>query len=174
MHRRIFRALVTACAVMAASTLGISAASAASDSGWVPDGPYPDATTTACGTTLTIHEVVNRVERRTREDHKGNTRIDFRGKYVVLVSAPTGRKVVLNNSGPYSISDFANGDEFVTVASPGLIFPVNAQEPAAFIAAGLPAVFYYTKGRLDLLTHKGVEKVVTKPANPVSICKLLH
>ncbi len=64
----------------------------------MPDGPYDPVTTEACGTTLTISDKINKVESRTREDDKGNVRTDNRGTYIVRVTAPDGRKVVLDNS----------------------------------------------------------------------------
>jgi len=174
MFRRSLRVLAATGAALVTFGLAAGPAVAATDSGWAPVGPSPDEQVRACGTTLTVSEVVNEVEMRTREDDQGNTRTDIRGRYVVKVTAPDGRKVRLNNSGPYSVFDYANGDTFVTVAAPGLIYPFDPAERAAFKAAGLPAVFYYTKGRLDLSIKNGVEKVVHKPADPVNICKLLR
>lgn len=175
MFRRISAVLsVLGFAVLAVLSVGVSSAAAASDTGWVPVGRYPDLDIQACGTTLTIHDVVNRVEVRERTDDRGNVRTDFRGVYIVRVSAPDGRQVVLNNSGPYSIVDFANGDTLITVRPPALVFAFDEAEADAFEAAGLPEVFYYTEGRLDLVIHNGVERVITKPADPVSICELLR
>ena len=63
----------------------------------------------------------------------------------------------------------------IPVRAPALIYPFDDVERAAFRKAGLPEVFYYTKGRLELfISADGREKVLTKPKNPVSICRLLR
>ncbi|MET0967119.1 MAG: hypothetical protein ABWZ02_12010 [Nakamurella sp.] len=160
---------------MTASLAGGTAnASAPSDSGWQPVGTYDDLDFPGCGTTLTVHDVVNKVESRLFDDGRGNTLELFRGKYIVQVSDPKGRKVVLDNSGPFSVAFRSNGDNVVTVLPPALIFPQADTEPAAFQKAGLPDVFYYTKGILNLVTKGGAERVATKPANPVNVCTLLR
>lgn len=142
MSRCISRVLGVLVLVLMAAVfaLGGSSAAAASDTGWVPDGPYPDVDIHACGATLTIHEPVNRVERREGTDDRGNVRTDFRGAYIVRVSSPDGRKVVLNNSGPYSVVEAANGDVFVTVRPPALIYAFDEEKAGVFEAAGLPKV----------------------------------
>lgn len=175
MRRPVFRALAVAVAVAALSSIGTSAgALAPSDTGWQPIPPYEDYPFDACGTTLVVHDVVNRVEVRTLDDGRGNTLDLYRGQYVVRVSDPAGRKVVLDNSGPFSVATRANGDNVVTVAPPALIFPQTDNEPAAFRKAGLPDAFYYTRGVLNLVTAGGTEKVTVKPIKPVDLCTLLR
>ena len=175
MHRGITRIIAAASSGLAVLALSGVTAAAATDTGWVPDGPYEPEMVNACGTTLTISDKINKVERRERVDDEGNVQEDFRGKYVVKVTAADGRKVVLDNSGKYSVFSYANGDTFVPVRSPALIYPFDPVERAAFKSAGLPAVFYYTRGRLELfISGDGQETVLKKPTNPVSICKLLR
>lgn len=175
MTRGILKGVVVSTAALVITGLGGTAAQAATDTGWEPVGPGDPVTTQACGTTLTITEKVNKVESRTREDDRGNVRTDYRGTYIVKVTAPDGRRVVLDNSGPYSVFEFANGNTYIPVQAPALIYPFDPVERAAFRRAGLPDVFYYTKGQLELFINaSGQEKVLTKPKNPVSICKLLR
>ena len=123
---------------------------------------------------MTVSDKVNRVESRTREDNRGNVRIDYRGKYIVRVEAADGRKVVLDNSGPYSVFVYANDDVYTRVFAPALISPLDPAESEAFRRAGLPQVFYFTQGRLELSVRGDRAKVLTKPKNPVSLCKLLR
>lgn len=175
MARGIIKIMVATAATLAIGTLNAATATAASDTGWVPVGPYPPDTVQACGTTLTVSDKVNKVEQRTREDDNGNVRSDYRGTYVVRVVAENGRRTVLDNSGPFSVFEFANETTFVTIRPPAFIYAFDDVEAAAFKRVGLPTAFYYTKGRLDLfLDSEGREKVVTKPKDPVSICKLLR
>jgi hypothetical protein len=164
----------------AALALGITAlaggptASAQQTSAWTPTGPNPDATVQACGTTLTIRDLVNRVESRTVELADGAVRTDYRGKLVSRVSAPDGRKVALDNSGRFSVTELANGDVAYDVRSPALIYYFDDVERAAFNKAGLPAVFYYTSGRTRLYVGDGYENVVQRPKKVTSICTLLR
>ena len=173
MPRTLKRLMGVAFFTALAGVAGISGAAAASDSGWVPDGPHNPVSVQACGTTLTISDQVNEVLRRAIADDAGNTVTAYKGRYIVKVTAGDGRKVVLDNSGPYAVIDKANGDELVPIGAPGLIYPFDEDEAAVFQANGLPRVFYYTKGALTLSFHAGTEKILTKPANPVSICSLL-
>ncbi len=118
---------------------------------------------------------MNKVEQRIREDDKGNVRTDYRGTYIVRIVAENGRRAVLDSSGPYSLFEFANDSIFYTIRPPAFIYAFDEVEAAAFKRAGLPTAFYYTQGRLDLfIDSEGRERVVTKPKNPVSICKLLR
>src|SRR4051812_9824003 len=96
--------------VVASTAVGTSAASAQEKSPWTPTGSSPDTTVQACGTTLTIHDKKNEVESRTVELKGGATRTDYRGTLISRVSTPDGRKVVLDNSGRYSVTEYANGD----------------------------------------------------------------
>jgi hypothetical protein len=89
------------------------------------------------------------------------------------VTAPDGRKVVLDNSGRYSLTEFANGDSAYDIGAPGLIYYLDDVERAAFKKAGLPPVFYYTKGRTQLYLGDGYENVVQRPKDVTSICALL-
>jgi hypothetical protein len=175
MIRGMLKALAVSTAALAITALGGTSAQASSHTGWEPVGPGDPVAVEACGTTLTITEKVNKVESRTREDREGNVRTDYRGTYIVKVTAPDGRKVVLDNSGPYSVYSYANGDTYVPVRAPALIYPFDPAESAAFRRAGLPEVFYFTRGRLELFIRAdGRAKVLTKPKNPVSICTLLR
>jgi hypothetical protein len=175
MRRRTLRALTIAATLTLTSSVGTAAlAVTPSDTGWQPEGTYVDYSFPACGSTLTVHDVVNKVESRTFDDGRENTLKLYRGKYVVEVSDRRGHSAVLDNSGPYSVATRANGDNIVTVAPPALIFPLTDQEPAAFRKAGLPDTFYYTKGLLNLVTTGDREKVTIKPANPVNVCKILR
>lgn len=177
MRRRTLRALTIAATLTLTSSVGTAAlAVTPSDTGWQPEGTYVDISFPACGSdnTLTVHDVVNKVESRKFDDGRGNTLELFRGKYVVEVSDLRGHSAVLDNSGPYSVATRANGDNIVTVAPPAFILPQTDQEPAAFRKAGLPDTFYYTKGLLNLVTTGDREKVTIKPANPVNVCKILR
>jgi hypothetical protein len=175
MIRGILKALAVSTAALAVTALGGTAAHASSYPGWEPVGPGDPVDIQACGTTLTITEKVNEVESRTREDRQGNVHTDYRGTYIVKVTAPDGRRVVLDNSGPYSVYSYANGETYVPVRAPALIYPFDPAESAAFRRAGLPEVFYFTKGRLELFINaNGRARVLTKPKNPVSICTLLR
>ena len=57
--------------------------------------------------------------------------------------------------------------------APALIYYIDDVERAAFTRAGLPPVFYYTKGRTRLYVGDGFEDVVQRPKKVSSICKLL-
>ena len=160
-------------ALAISATVGVPGASAAATSGWEPTGPNPDATVQACGTTLTIHDKKNKVESRTVDLGDGSTRTDYRGRLVSRVSAPDGRKVVLDNSGRYSVTELANGDVAYDVRSPALVYYFDDVERAAFTKAGLPPVFYYTRGRTQLYVGDGYENVVQRPKDVTSICRLL-
>ena len=154
---------------------GLVAPATATGTGWepVPDEPYDPVA--ACGTTLTIVEKVNEVETRTVPLANGATRTDYRGTYIVSVSAPGRRKVVLDNSGAYSVYEYADGGVFYDIGAPGLVFYFDAVEKAAFARAGLPPVFYYRSGRLRLsISSDGSERVVSRPRNVTSICTLLR
>jgi hypothetical protein len=153
---------------------GLVAPATATGSGWEPVPDDPDDTVAACGTTLTVSEKVNEVETRAVPLANGATRTDFRGRYVVSVSAPDGRKAVLDNSGPYSVTEYASGDLFVDIGAPSLIYYFDAVEKAAFARAGLPPVFYYRSGRLKLSIGDGTERVVARPKSVTSICHLLR
>ena len=172
--RRVVRA-VGVLALVAASSVGASTASAHAKTPWTPTGPNEVATVEACGTTLTIADQKNRVESRTTDLGGGTTRTDYRGTLVQRVSAPDGRKVVLDNSGRYSETNFANGDIAYDLRAPALIYYFDAVERAAFKKAGLPPVFYYTSGRTQLYVgvDEGYENVLQRPKNVTSICALL-
>ena len=172
--RRVAR-VVAVLALVVGSSVGASTASAHEKSPWTPTGPNEDATAEACGTTLTIADVTNRVESRTVELGGGTTRTDFRGTLVVRVSALDGREAVLDNSGRYSEYDFANGDIAYDVQAPALIYYFDDVERAAFKKAGLPPVFYYTKGRTRLYVgvDEGYEIVLQRPKDVTSVCALL-
>lgn len=173
--RGAIKAVAVSTAVVAITALGGLPASAATDTGWVPADPVDPDTVKACGTTLTIKTKIDEVEKRTRTDDRGNVRTDYRGRYVVKVLAADGRRVTLDNSGPYSEFAYANGDTYLPIQAPGLIYPFDPVEREAFAKAGLPKVFYFTKGQLRLfITADGREKVLTKPKNPVSVCTLLR
>lgn len=170
--RRVARA-AGVLALVVASSVGASTASAHEKSPWTPTGPNDDAMVQACGTTLTISDQKNRVESRTVDLGGGTTRTDYRGTLVQRVSAPDGRHVVLDNSGRYSETNFANEDIAYDVHAPALIYYFDEVERAAFKKAGLPPVFYYTKGRTQLFIGDGYENVVQRPKNVTSICALL-
>ena len=159
---------------LGAATLAGTPAAAAGTSGWTPTGANPDATVQACGTTLTIHDKVNKVESRTVDLGDGATRTDYRGRLVSRVSAPDGRKVVLDNSGRYSVTELADGDVAYDVRAPALVYYFDDVERAAFTKAGLPAVFSYTRGRTQLYVGDGYEDVVRRPKDVTSICALLR
>jgi hypothetical protein len=170
--RRVARA-AGVLALVVASSVGASTASAHEKSPWTPTGPNEDDSVVACGTTLTIHDQKNRVESRTVDLGGGTTRTEYRGTLVTRVSAPDGRAVVLDNSGRYSETDFANGDIAYDLRAPGLIYYFDPVERAAFKKAGLPPVFYYTKGRTRLFIGDGYENVLQRPREVTSICALL-
>jgi hypothetical protein len=169
---RRFRRLL-ALPVVAVLTVGL-VGPAIADSGWVPVPDGDDYTVAACHTTLTVREKVNQVQQRTTTLRDGTLRTDYRGTYVVSVSAPDRRKVVLDNSGAYSEFEYPDGDIFYDVDAPALIVYYDAVERAAFAKAGLPPVFYYTKGELKLYLSDGRERVVSRPRQVTSICDLLR
>lgn len=175
MNRIIGRVVSVLSGVALIGVLGAGTASAGTDTGWVPDGPNDPTSISACGTTLTITDVVNKVEHRTLTDNRANEITDYRGAYVVRVAAPDGRKAVLDNSGPYRRITSANGAVFYDITTPAFVYAFDAVEVAAFKKAGLPSAFYFTSGRLDLfISAAGDEKVLVKPRNAVSICSLLR
>jgi hypothetical protein len=166
-----------ALSVAAVLALGLAPASAtgsALSTGWEPVPDSDDYSVAACHTTITVHEKVNEVESRTTTARDGTVRIDYRGRYVVVVSTPDHRSVTLNNSGAYSEFDYPNGDTYFDIGAPGLIVYYDAVERAAFARAGLPPVFYYTRGELKLYVGDGYERVVSRPRHVTSVCDLLR
>lgn len=175
MGRIIGRIAAVLCGASLLGAITIGTAAAASDTGWVPDGPNDPTSISACGTTLTITDVVNKVEHRTLTDNKGNEVTSYRGAYVVKVAAPDGRRAVLDNSGPYRQITTADGAVFYDITTPSFVYAFDDIEAAAFAKAGLASAFYYTSGRLDLyIDAGGAEKVLVRPKKAVSVCTLLR
>ena len=175
MGRIMGRIVAVLCGASLVGALTVGTASAASDTGWVPDGPSDPTEISACATTLTITDVVNKVEHRTLTGQRGNEVTSYRGAYVVKVAAPDGREAVLDNSGPYRQITTTDGAVVYDITTPSFVYAFDDTETAAFAKAGLPSAFSYTSGRLDLhLSPDGAEKVLVKPRNAVSICALLR
>jgi hypothetical protein len=166
--------LITLAAGAALSVGLVAPANAAQPGPWEPVPGSDDYSVAACQTTITIHEKVNKVRSRTTTLKNGTVRTDYKGTYIVKVSTPDHRSVTLDNSGRYSQFEYPNGDLFYDIKAPGLIVYLDDVEKAAFAKAGLPPVFYFTKGELKLAIGDGTENVLKRPKHVKSVCSLLH
>jgi hypothetical protein len=166
--------LITLAAGAALSVGLVAPANAAQPGPWEPVPDSDDYSVAACHTTITIHEKVNKVRSRTTTLKDGTVRTDYKGTYIVKVSTPDHRSVTLDNSGAYSEFAYPNGDLYYDIKAPGLIVYLDDVEKEAFAKAGLPPVFYYTKGTLKLYIGDGTEKVLKRPKHVSSVCSLLH
>jgi hypothetical protein len=145
-----------------------------------PQAPFP---LPACGTTVTISEVANKVRERVTTTADGQTVINIRGHYVLRVTAEDGRTATINASGPADYTFSADGRRSLlqfkgqTVLFP---FPDGSAEAAAQKAAGLPA-FALTSGPIEIVDVLNPEtgQVLTEeftqtPGHVVDVCSLLE
>ncbi|SDY49600.1 hypothetical protein SAMN05661080_03651 [Modestobacter sp. DSM 44400] len=103
-------------------------------------------------------------------------RIDFRGAATVDILGQQGQLLVdeLDISGMgYQISRVDGSVKF-SFDGPNVNYAFDPEEAAAYEAAGLSSVFYWTSGTFtEVITTQGDIVVVTTPADLVDICTLL-
>ena len=96
----------------------------------------PPVTIEACGTDVTITEIVNK-QREHRK--KGEETIKSTGRLVIEVSTPDGRSALLNASGSARITPTETG--FVADArGRNLLYAIGEQEREIFAALGIPTL----------------------------------
>jgi len=173
---RIFRRLGSTIAICVLA-LGVATPSSAAPKGdFEPLGDLPPQVVSACGTTLTIDEEVNRERIRVTETDTGAI-IEIRGFLSISVVAADGRSATVNASGPITITASATGN-VVELRGRNFITPGNPLQAAALAAAGLPLVsltsgpisFQEVFGPTGALLSTSVERV---PPVVVDVCTLL-
>jgi hypothetical protein len=107
--------------------------------------PEPTLTVEACGTAVTITDVVSKGKVHTR---KNSDTIMFTGPIVVEVSTPDGRSVTLNVSGSARVTPTATG-YFAQSRGRNLNVAVTAEERRVVAEAGFPTLAL-TTGPLDV------------------------
>ena len=139
--------------------------------------PAPPTTITACGTTVTITEVVQRERSRFQETEDGFTN-RITGARKVRVSTDS-RSVLLNVSGPGKVTRQGNT---LTIKGAGrnLVFPTTPEERAVQLAAGLPELALLIGGyevvfTLDPSTGQRLSaEEPRRAAQVIDVCELLQ
>jgi hypothetical protein len=110
----------------------------------IPLEPEPPLTLEACGTTVTITDVVNMGRIHVKE---GEAASKITGRLVVMVSTPDGRSATLNVSGPAKITPTATGIE-LSARGRNLLFATTEGERRIQAALGIPTLAL-TSGPVD-------------------------
>jgi hypothetical protein len=139
--------------------------------------PVPPTTITACGTTVTITEVVQRERSRFQETEDGFTN-KITGAHKVRVSTGS-QSVLLSVSGPAKIT---RQGSTLTIKGAGrnLVFPTTPEDRAVQLAAGLPELALLIGGyevvfTLDPDTGQRISaEEPRRAAQVIDVCQLLQ
>lgn len=154
-----------------------------SDTGYQPAQDLPPVTFRACGTRVTLDEVLSlfEVKERLREYADGSTLIDGFGRNVLRVTTADGRRARLDASGPYRVRiDPVAGRVVFRGRGATVLYPGNPLQAAAARAAGLPRFSTFTGDvvlvdRFDPETGEPTSaRVVERPEFVTNACLLLH
>lgn len=94
----------------ASTTAGQAAGKATPWTAWKKAGKSEPSTLSGCSTKLRLSDAVNRTEYRTRTDRDGNFLYQFRGTLHQRIDPKRGHKVVVDISGPGTITLYPNDD----------------------------------------------------------------
>lgn len=179
--RKALVALTASCAVVLAFTTPATAQAPARPA-WLPPGwervpDNPPVKVAACGTQVTIDEVINHVRQRVTETPTGAV-IEVEGYLIVGLKAADGRGVRLDASGPTTV--FAT-EQAVTAQLRGrsLVVGTTPLQVAALQKAKLPTITlingtFIVQEKLGPNGEPTAATVLRRPAKVTDACRLLH
>lgn len=146
---------------------------------WEKAGKAPPHTFSGCSTKITLTEAVNKSEYRTRTDRDGNFLYQFRGTLHERINPKRGHTVVVDISGPGTLTFYPNHDVYFRARGSNLLTTsakvYQASNPSRiprhFLSRGRIAVFNDGNGTRRFGDDQST--VINRPDRYWNICPIV-